>query len=118
MKIFGREPALVLAFFAAVVQVASTFLFTLTPEAQSLLNAAAIALAGLFTAIKVGDGISAAVLGFIQALVSVAVGFGLSWDAQTQAVVMALVAAGVALWVRDRVTAPVPAQAVTRTLRG
>lgn len=112
MKIFGREPALLLAFFAALVQVVSTFIVDLSPEQQSLLNAGVVALAGLITAIKVHDGIQAGVLGFVQAVLSLAVGFGLHWDASQQSVAMALVAALVALWVRTQVTAPVSAAGV------
>jgi hypothetical protein len=109
MKIFGREPALLLAFLAAVVQVVSTFVVTLTPGQQGLLNAAAAAVAGVITAIVVHDGVQAAVLGLVQAVLSLAVGFGLHWDGIQQSVVMAVVGAGLALWVRDRVTAPIAA---------
>jgi hypothetical protein len=114
VKIFGREPALVLAFFAALVQVVSTFIVDLTSGQQALLNGGAAAVAGVLTAIAVHDGVQAAVLGLVQAVLSLAVGFGLHWDATRQSVVMALAAALVALWIRDRVTAPVSAAGVQR----
>jgi hypothetical protein len=113
MKLFGREPALFLALFAALIQVLSTFIVPLTPEQQSLVNAGAVALAGLITAVLVHDGVQAAVLGFLQGLLSLAVGFGAHIDPGRQAVIMAAVAAGIALWVRDRVTAPVTANEVS-----
>lgn len=113
MKIFGREPALILAFIAALVQVVSTFIVVLTPDQQALLNATAVALAGLITAAMVHDGVQAGVLGCIQAVLSLAVGFGLHWDPTRQSVVMGVAAALIALWVRDRVTAPVPASEVS-----
>lgn len=113
MKIFGREPALILAFLAALIQVVSSFLLPLTVEQQALLNGAAAALMGLITAVIVHDGIHAAVLGFIQGVLSVAVGFGAGIDPTKQSMIMAMIAAGLALWVRDRATAPVPASAVS-----
>ncbi len=113
MKIFGREPALILAFFAALVQVVSTFVVHLTPEQQAVLNAVAVALAGLITAVMVHDGVQAAVLGLVQGVLSLAVGFGAHIDPGMQSVIMAAVASGIALWVRDRVTAPVPARDVS-----
>lgn len=113
MKIFGREPALILAFIAALIQVVSSFVLPLTTEQQSLLNGAAAALMGMITAVIVHDGVQAAVLGFIQGVLSVAVGFGLDVDPTKQSMIMALIAAALALWVRDRVTAPIPASAVS-----
>jgi hypothetical protein len=115
MKIFGREPALILAFLAALVQVVSTFVVHLTPEQQSVLNAVAVGVAGLITAVVVHDGVQAAVLGLVQAVLSLAVGFGAHIEPGNQAVIMTAVAAGIALWVRDRVTAPVPAAEVSLT---
>lgn len=113
MKIFGREPALILAFIAGLVQVVSSFVLPLTTEQQAWLNGAAAAVMGLITAVMVGDGVQAAVLGLIQGLLSLAVGFGLDIPPDKQSVLMAAVAAGVALWVRDRVTAPVAANEVS-----
>lgn len=107
MKIFGREPALWLALFAGLVQVVSTFIWTLTPGEQSVLNGAAVAAAGLITAVMVHDGIKAAVLGFVQATLALATGFGLHLDPTQQSVIMSAVAALLAMWVWGRVTAPV-----------
>jgi hypothetical protein len=113
MKIFGREPALILALFAATVQVGSTFIWHLTSEQQAWVNATAVALAGFITAVLVHDGVQAAVLCLVQAVLSLAVGFGAHIAPGEQAVIMAAIAAGIALWVRDRVTAPVPASEIS-----
>ncbi|MFJ5886870.1 hypothetical protein [Streptomyces californicus] len=60
------------------------------------------------------DGVGAALLGFIQAAIALAVGFGLDWSAEQQAVVLSVAAAVVAMWDRTQVTAPVaPAPAKT-----
>lgn len=107
MKIFGREPALILGLFAALVQVVSSFVTHLSPEQQALLNGAATAVAGLITAVIVHDGLHAAVLGFFQAVISLAVGFGAHIPADKQGVIMAAIAAGLALWVREKATAPI-----------
>ncbi len=115
MKIFGREPALILAFIAALIQFVSAFVLPLTPEQQSVLNGVAVALMGVVTAVIVHDGVQAAVLGLIQGVVSLAVGFGWQVAPERQALIMTLVAAAIALWVRDRVTAPVPADQASVT---
>jgi hypothetical protein len=118
MKWFGREPALFLAFIAALVQVGSTFIWHITAEQQAVINAVAVALAGLITAVLVHDGVQAAVLGLAQAVLSLAIGFGAHIDTGTQSVILAAVSTGLALWVRDRATAPVPASQVSIVQRG
>lgn len=114
-KIFGREPALVLAFIAALVQLASAFWFDLSGDQQGYLNGAVAALVGLATAWSVArDRLAPAVLGAAQALLALAVAFGLSWSAEQQSVIMAFVATAVAMFVRTQVTAPVAPEAVSR----
>jgi len=108
-KIFGREPALWLALFAAAVKLAAAFWLNLSPDQQALLNAGAAALVGVVVAVIVRDGQVAAILGAAQALLALAVGFGLDWSAEQQAVVMATVAAVAGMFERTQVTAPVPA---------
>jgi hypothetical protein len=107
-RIFGREPALVLAFLAGLVKLAAAFGVNVSTDQQAVINAAAAAAVGLWIAFKVSDGISASVLGFAQAALALAVGFGLHWSADQQAVLMTAVAAAVAMWTRTQVTAPIP----------
>lgn len=114
MKLFGREPALILGLVAVVVKVVSAFVVDVTADQQAWINAVAAAAVGLILAVMVHDGVGAAVLGLVQATIALAVGFGLDWSADQQAVVMSLVAAVVAMFDRTQVTAPVPAPAVQR----
>jgi len=114
MKIFGREPSLILGFIAVAVKVFAAFSLNVTANQQAWINAVAAAAVGLALAVMAHDAIGAAVLGLVQAVIALAVGFGLDWSADRQAVVMSLAAAVVAMWDRTQVTAPVPAAAVTR----
>ncbi|MFJ8677208.1 hypothetical protein [Streptomyces sp. NPDC093589] len=114
MKIFGREPALLLGLFAIVVKLAAAFGLDVSSEQQAWVNAVAAAAVGLALAVMAGDGVSAAVLGFVQAALALAVGLGLDWSDDRQAVVMSFAAAVVAMWDRTQVTAPVPASVVKR----
>ncbi|KPC68418.1 hypothetical protein ADL35_43700 [Streptomyces sp. NRRL WC-3753] len=86
MRLLNREPALFLTLIAA-------------------------AGVGLLVAVLASDGIGAAVLGFVQAVIALAVGFGADWSAEQQAIVLSLVAAVVGMFDRTQVTAPVPATA-------
>ncbi|MFF0409048.1 hypothetical protein ACFYUY_01260 [Kitasatospora sp. NPDC004745] len=115
-KLFGREPALWLGFIAVLVKTLAAFGLHVTNDQQAVINAAAAALVGLAVAIAAHDGVSAALIGAVQAVIALAVGYGLNWSADQQAVIMSLVAAAVAMWTRTQVTAPVPAQANTPTL--
>lgn len=109
-RIFGREPVLVTAFLAAVLQVVSSLFLHWSDNQQALLNAAIAALLGFLAAAAVAfDKALPAVVGVVQAIISVAVGFGLHVTDSQLSMITAMVAAGVALWTRDRVTAPVDA---------
>jgi hypothetical protein len=113
VKIFGREVALWLALIAAAIKLISAFWIQLSDNQQSVINAAAAAIAGLIVAFLVRDGIQAAVLGFAQAALALGVGFGLNMPAEQQAVVMGFVAVAVGMFERTQVTAPVPADTPT-----
>lgn len=109
MKIFNREPAVLLAFVAVVVKLATAFGLHLTADQQSVINAVAAALVGLVVAVMAHDALSAPILGLAQAALSLALGFGLNWSADQQSVVMSFVAIVVSMFVRTQVTAKVPA---------
>jgi len=106
----SRDPALYLTLFATVVRLAAAFVFHLTDGQQAVLNAAATALAGLIVALVVRhDGQVAAILGVAQALLALAIGFGLNVSAENQAVIMSFVGAVAAAFVRTQATAKVAA---------
>ena len=108
VKFFGREPALVMALVAVVVQVVSAFYVDVSASQMTWINAATAAVVGLVIAVVAHDSLSAPVLGAVQAVVALAVGFGLDWTVEQQAVVMGLAGVLVSLFVRQQVTAPVP----------
>jgi hypothetical protein len=105
---FGRDPALYLTLVATAVRLAAAFFIDLSGEQQAVLNAAATAVAGLLVAVIVRhDGQVAAILGVAQALLALAVGFGLDLSAENQAVIMSFVGALAAAFIRTQVVAPV-----------
>ncbi|MFC1410519.1 hypothetical protein ACEZCY_14775 [Streptacidiphilus sp. N1-12] len=112
--IFGREPVLWLALVAVIVKFISAFLFHVSVDQQAVINAAAAAVLGLLIALSTRDGVNAAILGFIQAFVALAVGFGLHLDADHQALLMSLATAVLAMFTRTQVTAPVTQADLTK----
>lgn len=112
MKIFGREPAVVLALFSAVLQVLATFGLNLSPELQGAATALIAAVIGVWTAFSVAqDKILPALLGFAQAGFSLLMALGLDYSSETQLAVSTLITAAVAAFVRTQVVAPVPPNA-------
>jgi hypothetical protein len=111
-RVFGREPAAWAGLLAVSVKLLFAFVVHLNGDHQALANALVAALAGLFVAMVTHDGVSAAILGVAQALLALAVGYGLKWSPDQQAVVMSAASAVLAMFVRSQVTAPVPAAAM------
>lgn len=116
-KIFGREPAILLTLFATAVRLLGAFVIDLSGDQQAVLNAAATAIAALTVAFMVRDGQVAAILGVAQALLALAIGFGLDVNAEHQAVIMSFVGAVVAAFVRTQVVAPEPAPVLAERAR-
>lgn len=108
VSFWGREPVLFLALISVAVQAASAFWWSVSDTQMTVINACAAGVIGLIIAIVAHDSLSAPILGATQAVVALAVGFGLNWSVEQQAVVMALAAAAVALFVRQQVVAPAP----------
>jgi nicotinamide riboside transporter PnuC len=106
-KLLGREPAIWLSLIATTIRLLAAFLVDLTADQQAILNAVAAAAVGLAIAFVVRDGQVAAVLGLVQAVLSLAVGFGLDISAENQAVIMSFVGTVAAAFVRTQVIAPV-----------
>ncbi len=109
----SRDPALWLGLIAAVIQLTAAFIFPLTVEQQAVLNALAVAVAGVVTAVVVRrDGQAAAIVGFAQAAIAVGLGFGLEISTEGQAAIMAAVSTAAAMFVRTQVVAPVSPEGV------
>ncbi|MFD9443428.1 hypothetical protein [Streptomyces sp. NPDC060001] len=107
LKLAGREPAAWLALFAIAVKMFSAFVIDVDEETQAWVNAAAAAGMGVLIAWITKDGLVAAILGLVQAVMSLAVGLGLDWDVATQAVVLSFVSLALGAYDRTQVTAPV-----------
>jgi hypothetical protein len=106
----SRDPALYLTAFATLVRLAAAFWWDVSDAQQAWLNAGATAAAGVIVAVWVRkDGQVAAILGFIQALLALAAGFGAHLSAENQALIMSAVGALAAAFVRTQVVAPVSA---------
>lgn len=107
-KLWGREPALWLAFISSGVMLLTSTGMNLSSEVQSGINATAAAFFGLLTAWFVArDGLQAAILGFAKAGLALAIGFGLHWSPEVQGAVMFFLTNAVAMFVRSSATAPV-----------
>jgi len=104
----GREPAAWLALVAVLVKLVVAFGWNATPEVQASVNAVAAAAMGILIALAVHDGLGAAVVGLAQAALALAIGFGLDWSTERQAVVMAFMTVAVGMWDRTQVTSKVP----------
>jgi hypothetical protein len=109
----SREPALYLTLVATAVRLGAAFLFHITDGQQAVLNAAATAIAALIVAVVVRrDGQVAAILGVAQALLALAIGFGLDVSGENQAVIMSFIGAVAAAFIRTQVAAPVSRSAI------
>lgn len=110
MSWFGREPAQWLGLVSAAIALFSSMILPLTPDQQGVLNAVAVALVGFVTALAVsGEKAAPMVAGLVQAVLALALAFGMDLSQSLQGSIMAFVAAGVAWYLRTQVTAPVPA---------
>ncbi|MEU8469606.1 hypothetical protein AB0F30_17060 [Streptomyces sp. NPDC029006] len=110
VKIFGREPSVILGLVAMAVQFVSAFVIHVGQDTQTAINVVAAAAVGLIVAFIVHDGQYSALVGLAQAALALAMNLGLDWSTDKQAAAMLAVTVLGQFWlVRDRVTAPVPA---------
>lgn len=108
MKIFGREPVAILAFVAVALKLSAAYGWNVSETQQTLIMAALSCAVALATALVLKTGAAfAAILNLAQACLALFLGFGLEMPAETQALWMFGVEAGVALLMRREVTAPV-----------
>lgn len=104
-KLFGREPALWLSLISSTIMFTSAFLLPLSVDQQGVLNAASVATFGLITAwFATKDGMSAAIMGFIKAVLAVAISFGINLAPDKQSVIMVLASGIVAMFIRTQMT--------------
>lgn len=107
-----REPALLLiSLIAPTVAALAAFAFAAEPDTQGVINAAAVAVAGVLTAAVVrSDNLVPLITGAVQALLALAVAFGAHMTAEQQALIIVPVGIVAGYVVRRLVTAPIPAE--------
>lgn len=107
MKIFHREPAVVIAFIATLLQIGASVGLPVSGEVQGAIVAVLTAAAGVATALKVAaDKALPALLGFAQAGFALLLALHFHVSADVQSAVAAGITAAVALFVRTQVVAP------------
>lgn len=110
MQIFGRDPAVILGFVSAFLQMLIAYGVHLSDGQTAAINAIAAAVLGLLTAVIVArDRLIPAILGIGQAGFTLALVFGANLSQRQVATTMAVAAVALALFARTQVTAPVAA---------
>lgn len=104
-----HEPALAaISLLAPAVGTLLLFFADLDPASQAAWNGAALAVAGLITALVVDrEKLAPAILGFAGALLSLLTVFGFGMSAEQSTGVMAFLSLAVGAYVRTQVVAPV-----------
>lgn len=115
MKLLGREPALILGFIAALVKLIG-YQLDVSAGTQTAINVLAAAIVGLILAIVAKSGAwAAAVLQVAQAVFALIAGLGWDWSADKQALWMAAIAAGLALYERTQIVPPIALTALEQS---
>jgi hypothetical protein len=111
----NRDPAVLwIGLLAPIAQALAAFVFAADPAVQGAINAASVAVAGAITAFIVrSDQLLPALTGAIQAIIALVLAYGVDWTSEQQASLMVALGAIAAFIVRDRVTAPVPANSAS-----
>lgn len=108
MKLFGREPVYILAFVAVALKLASAYGLDVSAAQQGAIMAALSLVVAVINAVVLRTGaVGAAVINLAQGALALFLAFGLDLSAEQQALWMTLVETLVALWIRERVVAPV-----------
>lgn len=108
MKIFGREPVYILAFIAVALKLAAAYGLEVTDAQQGAVMAVLSLIVAVVSAVVLKTGaVGAAVINLAQGALALFLAFGLDMPAETQALWMLIVEGFVALWLREKVTAPV-----------
>lgn len=108
MRLFGREPVYILAFIAVALKLASAYGLDVSDAQQGAIMAVLSLLVAVISAIVLKTGaVGAAVINLAQGALALFLAFGLDMPAETQALWMLLVEGLVALWLHEKVVAPV-----------
>lgn len=111
MKIFGREPAMILALISSSIMMIAQFIFPISVGQQGALNAVAMAAVGIVTMFAVAeDGGLGLIVGLAKAVIALGISFGLNFAPEAQAVVMTFITVvAQAFIIRPNVVAPIKA---------
>ncbi|MET9138913.1 hypothetical protein [Streptomyces parvulus] len=111
MKIFGREPATILAFIALTLKLGAAYGLDVDAGQQALIMAFLACVVAVAEAFILKNGaVFAALVNFGHGAIALFMGFGLEMTAEAQALWMLLIEGGLALIVvRPQVTAPIAA---------
>ncbi len=113
MKLFGREPVYVLALVAVTLKLSSAYGLDVSAEQQGAIMAVLSLIVAVVSAIVLRNGaLGAALIGLAQGALALFLAFGLGISAEQQALWLGLVESLVALWIREKVTAPVALLAI------
>ncbi|MGA4867552.1 hypothetical protein ACPB9J_33500 [Streptomyces lavendulocolor] len=116
MKIFGREPVVILAAIAVFLKLLAAYGIEITETQQTLLNTFLACGVAVVSAIVLKSGaVYAAILQLSGAALALFLGFGLEMSAEQQAGWMSIVAAVLAVVEHREVEAPVPSTRLERT---
>lgn len=108
MKIFGREPVYIMAFIAVALKLAAAYGLEVTDAQQGAVMAVLSLVVAVISAIVLKTGaVGAALINLAQGALALFLAFGLDMPAETQALWMLIVESAVALWLHEKVTAPV-----------
>lgn len=111
MKLFGREPATILAFIAVVLKLSAAYGLGVSETNQALIMAFLSCIVAVAEAFILKTGAAfAALVNLAQAAIALFMGFGLDMTATQQSLWMLGIEGGLALFVvRPQVTAPIAA---------
>lgn len=110
MRVFGREPVYILAAIAVVLKLSAAYGFNVSDAEQGAIMAFLSLGVAVVSAIVLKTGaVGAAIVNLAQGGLALFLAFGLDMPAETQALWMFAVEAGVAIFIHKEVTAPVPA---------
>jgi hypothetical protein len=116
MKIFGREPVVILGAIAVFLKLLAGYGLEVSETQQTLINTVLACAVAVASAVVLKNGaVYAALLQLASAGLALFVGFGLDLSGEQQAGWMALVSAILVIIERPAVEAPLPSTAVEQT---
>lgn len=108
MRILGREPVYLLAFVALTLKLSAAYGLDVTEVQQGAIMAFLSLAVAVIEAFVLRNGAAgAAIINLAQGALALFLAFGLDMAAETQALWMLFIEGIVALWLRERVTAPI-----------